>query len=98
MTTFSRRGAACSARLPPEPSADLIGDFGADLVVEQVLEGEPRASQVEEDLIESSILTRFGGGSVRMGAALSTETLSEHRADQLARGNSPGPRASLDSL
>jgi hypothetical protein len=44
------------------------------------------------------MLVRFGNGSVRMSAALSTEALGEHCADQLARGNSSSPRAPLDSL
>jgi hypothetical protein len=68
------------------------------LVIEQVLKGEPRAGQVEENLIKSSILIRFARCSVGRSAALSAEALGEHCADQLARGNSSGTRRFLDSL
>ena len=63
-----------------------------------MLEGEPRAGQIEQDLIESSILILFGSCCVRMMTVLFAEALGEHCADQLARGDSSGPRAPLDSL
>jgi hypothetical protein len=63
-----------------------------------MLEGEPRAGQIEQDGIESSILILFGSCCVRMMTVLFAEALGEHCADQLARGDSPGSRYLLDSL
>jgi hypothetical protein len=51
--------------------ADLVGDLGADLAVEQVLEGEPRAGQIEENLIEAALRVRLGGRPVLRSAAIS---------------------------
>jgi hypothetical protein len=39
--------------------ADLIGDLGADLAIEQMLERQPRAGQIEENLIESALRARL---------------------------------------
>ena len=36
--------------------ADLVGGFGADLVIEQMLEREPGAGEIEENLIEAAVL------------------------------------------
>jgi hypothetical protein len=78
--------------------ADLVGDLGADLVIEQVLEREPGAREIEENLIEAWVLVRFVDRPAGVRAAISTEVLGEHSADEFARGNSPGPRYPLDSF
>ena len=44
--------------------ADLIGRLGADLVVEQMLEREPGAGQIEQNLIEAALRVRSGWRTV----------------------------------
>ena len=36
--------------------ADLVGRFGADLMIEQMLEREPGAGEIEKNLIEAWVL------------------------------------------
>ncbi|MFZ1123266.1 MAG: hypothetical protein WAN81_23825, partial [Candidatus Binataceae bacterium] len=36
--------------------ADLIGNLGADLMIEQMLEREPGAGEIEQNLIEAWVL------------------------------------------
>jgi hypothetical protein len=76
--------------------ADLVGDLGADLAIEQVLEREPGAGEIEENLIEAWVLVRFVDRPAGVRAAISAETLGEHSADQFARRNSPVSRRLLD--
>jgi hypothetical protein len=78
--------------------ADLVGDLGADLVIEKVLEREPSAGQIEENLVEAALLVRFAGQPILPSAVLSCEVLGEYCPDQLARRNSPVSRRLLDPL
>src|SRR5712692_7722869 len=78
--------------------ADLIGDLGADLAIEQMLEREPGAGEIEENLIESALRVRLAGRCVLLNAAFPAEALGEHSVDQFARRDSPLSRGLLDSL
>ena len=65
-------------------------------MIEQMLEREPGAGEIEQNLIEAGLLVRFAGSPVRMSAAISAEVLGEHCADQFARRNSSVPRHLLN--
>jgi hypothetical protein len=78
--------------------ADLVGDFGADLVIEKVLEDEPGACEIKKNLVEARLLIRFGRSSVGPVGAVCAESFSEHCANQFSRRDASLPRRALDSL
>jgi len=53
--------------------ADLICDLGANLVIEQMLEREPGAGEIEENLIEAWVLVGFVDRPAETRATISTE-------------------------
>lgn len=55
---------------------------------EQVLEREPDAGEIEENLIECALRVPLASRTVLLSAAISGEALREHSADQYARRNS----------
>jgi len=76
--------------------ADLICDLGANLVIEQMLEREPGAGEIEENLIEAWVLVGFVDRPAETRATISTEVLGEYCADQFARRNSSVARGFLN--
>ena len=65
-------------------------------MIEQMLESEPGAREIEENLIKAWVLVRRAGRPVLLSAAISGEVLGEYCADQFARRNSSFPRLFLD--
>jgi hypothetical protein len=76
--------------------ADLVCGLGADLVIEQVLEREPGAGDIKENLIEAWALVGFVDRPVETRVTISTEVFGEYCADQFARRNSSFLRGLLD--
>ena len=60
-------------------------------MIEQVLEGQPGAGEIEKNLIRLDCRST-AGRVVRLSVAIGAEVFGKHRADQLARCNSSGPR------
>jgi hypothetical protein len=65
-------------------------------MIEQMLESEPGAREIEENLVEAWVLVRLASRPVLLSPVISDEVLSEHSADQFARRNSSVPRGFLD--
>ena len=92
-----RRGAACLLGFGLGGLADLVGNLGAELLVEEVLEGEPGAAEIEQDLVESALLIGLSTGSVGPGG-IAAESVRERRADQSSCRDASLPSDLLDAF